>query len=133
MNIHIWKSLGAVVAGLLAIVTLSIATDAVLYATGIMPKPDQPPVDSLLLLATVYRTAYSILGGYLTARLAPTKSMQHALALGAVGVVLGTLGVVVTWGTPAALGHEWYPIALVVLAVPQCWLGGWLRVKQLRA
>ena len=131
MNTTIWKSVWAVAAGVLTIVILSIATDAVLYATGVMPKPDQPSVDSLLLLATAYRTLYSILGAYLTARLAPRKPLQHALALGVVGVVLGTLGAVITWGTPVAVGHEWYPIALAVLALPQCWLGGWLRVKQL--
>jgi hypothetical protein len=35
------------------------------------------------LLALVYRTVYGILGGYVTARLAPRAPMRHALILGA--------------------------------------------------
>jgi hypothetical protein len=27
------------------------------------------------------------------------------------------------------LGPHWYPIALVILAIPQCWLGGKLFEK----
>jgi len=42
--------------------------------------------------------------------------------LGYVGVVLGLVGVVATWNL--ALGPKWYPIALVVLAIPQSWAGG---------
>ena len=37
-------------------------------------------------------------------------------------VVLGMVGLVATWN--AGLGPRWYPIALVVLAIPQCWAGG---------
>jgi linoleoyl-CoA desaturase len=56
------------------------------------------------------------------ARLAPDQPMKHAMALGYVGTVLGLVGLAVTWGK--GLGPNWYPIALVVLAVPQCWAGG---------
>jgi hypothetical protein len=132
MNKKILKSVGAVVAGLLAIVVLSTATDGILWAAGIMPKPDQPQVDALLLLAAVYRTLYSIAGAYLTARLAPDKPVQHALVLGAIGIVLGLVGLVATWNWAPSVGHRWYPIALVLLALPQCWLGGKLRLLQLR-
>ncbi|HEV2112078.1 MAG TPA: hypothetical protein VGT99_12045 [Gammaproteobacteria bacterium] len=130
MNKGIWRSVWAVVAGVLVIVILSVATDAVLMAVGIMPRPGQALSDPPLALATFYRTVYSIAGAYLTAGLAPGAPMKHALALGALGVVLGLVGLIVTWNTPLSIGHEWYPIALVVLALPQCWLGGWLRVKR---
>jgi len=33
----------------------------------------------------------------------------------------------------AEFGPRWYPVALVVLAMPQSWLGGQLRVMQLVA
>jgi hypothetical protein len=39
-----------------------------------------------------------------------------------VGTILGCVGVVATWN--AGLGPRWYAIALAVLAIPQCWLGG---------
>ena len=47
--------------------------------------------------------------------------MKHAMILGYMGVVLGLVGVVATWNK--GLGPRWYPIALVVLAIPQCWAG----------
>jgi len=35
---------------------------------------------------------------------------------------LALVGVIVTWNMD--LGPRWYPIALVVLSMPQSWLGG---------
>jgi hypothetical protein len=55
--------------------------------------------------------------------------MKHAMILGYVGVILGLIGLAVTWN--AGLGPRWYPIALVVLAIPQCWAGGKLYEMQL--
>ena len=118
------RSIVAVLAGVLAIVILSVGTDAVLHATSVLPPPGQRMFDSLFLLATAYRTAYGVAGGYITARLAPNRPMQHALVLGAVGIVLGTAGAMATWNRMPSLGPHWYPVALIVLAVPQCWLGG---------
>jgi hypothetical protein len=68
-----------------------------------------------------------IAGSYLTARLAPDRPLQHALALGVVGVLLGTAGTVAMWN----LGPAWYPLVLIALTMPCAWLGGRLRVRQL--
>jgi hypothetical protein len=48
---------------------------------------------------------------------------------GLIGVAISTLGAVVTWNK--ALGPRWYPLALIVTAMPTAWLGGKLRVMQL--
>ena len=53
------------------------------------------------------------------------QPMKHALVLGVVGTFLGLLGLVMTWDL--GLGPHWYPIALVMLAIPQCWAGGWIH------
>jgi hypothetical protein len=58
--------------------------------------------------------------------------MGHALVLGALGLAIGIFGAAVTWNMGPAFGPHWYPVALVALAMPQCWLGGKLRVMQLR-
>ncbi len=116
------KSVWAVVAGVLVIVVVSTLVDIVLHVAGVFPPMDQPMDDAQCLLATSYRIVISIAGAWLTARLAPHKPMKHALILGCVGMVLGLAGVVVTWNL--GLGPRWYPIALVVLAIPQCWAGG---------
>ena len=116
------KSIWAVVAGVLFIIIVTTLVDIALHALGVFPPMDQPLDDKLSLLATSYRIVISIGGAWLTARLAPANPMKHALILGLVGTVLGLVGVVATWNR--GLGPRWYPIALAVLAIPQCWVGG---------
>ena len=116
-----WKSVWAVVAGGVAAVVLTTLVDVVLHVAGVYPPLKQPINDRLALLATAYRVVISIGGAWLTARLAPANPMKHALILGYVGIVFALIGVVATWNL--GLGPHWYPIALVVLALPQCWVG----------
>src|SRR3981189_2504649 len=97
MNKHIWKSIGPVLAGILVGAALSIVTDMVLHAARVFPPWDQPASNALLLLATAYRTVYSVAGSYITARLAPGRPMLHALVLGALGLVVCIVGAVATW------------------------------------
>jgi lysozyme family protein len=101
-----------------------------LHAAKVYPPMDQPLDDKLAVLATAYRFAISVAGAWLTAKLAPQNPMKHALILGGIGTVLGLAGVIATWN--AGLGPRWYAIALMVLAVPQCWLGGKLYEMQAR-
>ena len=124
-----WKSIRAVVAGVLFTIVVTTMVDLLLYAAGVFPAAGQPLDDARALLATFYRIAISVGGAWLTARLAPSRPMRHAMILGIVGTVLGLIGVVVTWNL--GLGPRWYPVALAVLAVPQCWAGG--RMFELRA
>ena len=116
------RSIWAVVAGVLFIIVVTTLVDIVLHSIGVFPPMDQPINDALAVLATFYRIVISVVGAWLTARLAPDKPMKHALILGVVGVVLGLVGVAATWNL--SLGPRWYPISLVVLAIPQCWVGG---------
>ena len=116
-----WKSTGAIAAGVIVIVVVTTLVDFALHAVHVFPPMDQPIDNALAALATSYRFVISVAGAWLTARLAPDRPMWHALMLGCVGVVLGLVGVVATWNL--GLGPRWYPIALVVLAIPQCWLG----------
>jgi hypothetical protein len=116
------KSIWAIAAGVIFIVVVSTLADAVLHVVGVYPAWDQPIDDKLSLLATSYRFAISVAGAWLTARLAPFQPMKHVLILGVVGTIMGTIGVLATWNM--GMGPRWYPIALAVLALPQCWLGG---------
>ena len=108
------RSTGAVLFGFIAVVVLSLATDQMLhmpmYATG------------LNLLALSYRIVYAVAGSYIAARLAPRNPMRHAMALGVVGFVLSTAAAIAT--IPMDLGPSWFPIALVLTALPCAWLGG---------
>ena len=124
------KSIGAVLTGVLAVVVVTTLVDILLHVTGVFPPLNQPIGDALALLATSYRIAIGIGAGWLTARLAPNHPMRHAMILGAIGVVLGLVGVVATWNL--GLGPRWYPLSLVVLALPQSWAGAKLFERQRR-
>ena len=123
------KSIGSVVAGLLIIVVLSTAVDLVMHATGVFPPWGQPMSNALFALATMYRIVVSIGGCYLTARLAPNRPMQHALVLGAIGVVISIIGAAMTIGRGPEFGPMWYPLVLVAAAMPCAWVGGRLRTS----
>src|SRR5713101_3023452 len=127
---RVLRRIGAVLAGLLAIFVLSTATDVALHATGVYPPWSERMSDALFLLALAYRIVYGVAGCYIAARLAPDRPMQHALALGAVGLAVSIVGAVVTWNRGPAFGPHWYPLALIVLAMPSAWAGGKLRELQ---
>ena len=103
--------IGAVLAGLLAVIALSVGTDAILHATGVFPPLGQQMSDKLFLIATAYRTVYGILGGYIIARLAPDYPMGLALFMGFMGFVVCIAGAVATWNRGPEFGPHWYPIA----------------------
>jgi len=129
--LRIGRSIAAVVIGIVATIAITIVTDIVLHAIKLFPPLDQRVPDALLALATAYRTIYGIAGSYLTARLAPSRPVLHAMVGGALGFVVGIVGAVATWNGGPAYETHWYPIALIVLALPQSWLGGWLRERQI--
>jgi hypothetical protein len=121
------RRVGAVLAGLFAIFAVTTATDAVMHLTGVFPPVDAPPMsDALFLLALAYRVAYGIAGGWLTARLAPSRPVQHALALGAIGLALSVAGAVAMWDA----GPGWYPLAVAASALPCSYLGGRLARRE---
>ena len=125
------RSILAVVVGIVAGVAVTLATDVLLRAMHILPSLDQRVPDVLLLVATTYRTVYSVAASYLTARLAPYKPMNHALVGGVIGLLVNLAGTIATWNSGPQYQSHWYPVALTVLALPCAWVGGVLREKQL--
>jgi hypothetical protein len=120
------RSILAVLAGLVTIFATHMGTDQVMHALEIFPPPGEPMYDPALnAIALAYRCVFSVLGCYITARLAPRAPMAHALALGAIGTVLSTIAVFAT--ADMNLGPRWYPIALAISALPSAWLGGKLH------
>jgi hypothetical protein len=129
---HVGRSILALLAGIVLGIVLSTGTDFALHAMGLAPAPNLPErwSNNMLLLATAYRSIYGIIGAYVIARLAPNRPMGHALLAGALGLVVSILGVAATWSS--TVGQHWYPIALAMTALPTAWIGGKLRLLQLR-
>lgn len=121
------RSIIAVVSGIAFIVVASTLVDILLHAVHIYRPWGEPLSQAEAVLATSYRVVISILGAALTAWLAPRAPLRHALYLGVVGTLLGLVALAATWGN--GLAPAWYPIALVLLAFPQCWAGGHLFLK----
>ncbi len=125
---NVGRSVWSIVAGFLAVVVLSIGTDAILHATGIFPALGKQMSNGLFILATVYRTVFGLAGSYFTARLAPGRPMKHAMIGAAIGFVLATAGAVAAWNKD--LGPHWYPVALVLTVFPTAWIGARVYLTQ---
>ena len=118
------RSVLAVFAGFVAVVMLSLGTDQILHVLQVYPPWGEPMYDTgLNALALTYRTIYTLLGGFITARLAPRAPMRHVMILALIGLAAGTAGAIVAI-TQADLGPSWYPIALAATAFPVTWIGG---------
>lgn len=123
---NILKSIGAVVAGFLTVAVLSVGTDTVLEKAGILPVQSMGLfITWMLVMAFAYRAVYTVLGGYVTAWLAPSAPMKHVWVLAALGQLGGIAGVFAGWN----LSQHWYPIAIALTAIPLVWLGGWLKTR----
>ncbi|EPG76498.1 hypothetical protein LEP1GSC058_1352 [Leptospira fainei serovar Hurstbridge str. BUT 6] len=120
----ILQSIWSVLLGFVAVFVLSLGTDQILHILDVYPPWGEPMYDpSLNALALSYRIVYTILGGYITAKFAPENPMRHVIILGGIGIFFSSLGAIVTV-TQHDLGPAWYPISLVITALPCTWLGG---------
>jgi surface polysaccharide O-acyltransferase-like enzyme len=123
------RSAAALFLGFIVVFILSLGTDQLLHMLEVYPPWGQPMNDTGdNLLALAYRIVYAVIGSYIAARLAPHSPMRHALALGIIGLVLSIIGAVAAINMN--LGPSWYPIALVLTALPCAWLGGVLHRKR---
>ena len=98
---------------------------------GVAPAQNERWPDQLLLVAAVYRSIYGVIAGYVIAWLAPNRPIGHALLAGALGMLASALGAIGAWSSTT--GQHWYPIVLVLTALPTAWIGAKLRLMQFRA
>jgi hypothetical protein len=124
--LSVLRSILAVLAGVVFVVAASIGTDLALEHSILPAMSTAQASPALLALALAYRTLYGVIGGWIAAKLAPNRPMTHAIVLGAIGTAAALAGVIAEWKA----GNQWYPIALVVLALPQSWLGAKLAARR---
>lgn len=123
-------SLGAVLAGILASIVLVGAIEALLRATGIYPPMFQPMADHQWAIALALRVAFAVVGGLLTARLAPAHPMVHAMILGCIATILSGSFVLINWSKGPEFGPHWFSIAVIISNAPLAVLGGSLVTKR---
>ena len=115
----------AVAVGFTVTAIASIAADAAMEAAGVFPRTPQVMPDPLFAVAAAYRAIFTVVGGYVTARLAPDRPMRHAWLLAGIGLAAGLASLIAYYGDGRAeLGPAWYAISIPVEAIPCVWLGG---------
>jgi hypothetical protein len=118
------RSVAAVMVGFISVAVFSLGTDQVLHVLNVYPPWGEPMYEpGLNLLALSYRILYTIVGGYITASLAPYSPMRHVLVVGVLGSIVGTAGAIAAINM-ADFGPNWYPIAVALTGFPCVWLGG---------
>lgn len=126
MNKNSWKSIWSVVAGFLVVAVLSTLMDSVMEAVHIFPRIGSGVLSTpLLIFALSYRMIFTVLGGYVTATLAPKNPMKHVIILGIIGTIAGIGGIFAGWN----LSAHWYPIAIAVTGFPCVYVGGKLKTN----
>lgn len=124
----------SVVVGLVAVLLLVGVTDAML--AEIFPAQFRNadgthafPGASLVAFIMVYSFVYAVVGGYLTAMIAPKSPLAHAVALGALLVIISVIFAIMN-----PYQHPWwYLLACTVLIALGCIVGGSLKTQRARA
>ena len=122
MNKNFFKSIGAVLAGFVAVALLSVATDFIFETFEIFLGTVHPELYTswMLGVALLYRSIFTVIGGYITAKLAPQNPMRHVYILVVLGLIGGIAGAVGGWH----LGNHWYPVLLAITGPMFVWIGG---------
>jgi nitrate/nitrite transporter NarK len=122
MKKKLLKSIGVILLGFVITGLLSVITDFLLEATGILPDPKKGLFEtSAIIVVLFYRGIYTIFAGYVVAKFAPYKPITHALILG----VIGTLITVAATNNPSLSGKAplWFGYTLAITIIPCMWLG----------
>lgn len=121
------KSIGAVLAWFILIFALTPVTDILVQKAGFMTLE---PVDAnprrVFVVVILYRCIYYAAWGYLTARLAPSKPMGHALIVWVIVFILTGIWTIMYWGVWPAR----YPVLVTLTSIPAVYLGAKCKVTK---
>lgn len=119
----------AVLLGLIACATLSIASDALCRAAGVLDGGGQGTDEWRYVIPLGYRMIYGIAAAALVALIAPDPRWRYVGIMGAIGFLLCLAGVLATIGKGPEFGPLWYPLALAASVPPTTILGGWIALR----
>lgn len=124
------RSILAIVAGFVLTGALNMGTNTLLsrVAPDLVPPPGTPNTNTAaLLLVCAYVALFGILGCYVTARLAPSRPLLHALVMGGIALAMSIPVTISVWNdTPA-----WFNVYNLLAVMPYAYLGGRIREREL--
>ena len=122
------RSVLAVVGGFLLIGALAFGTGKVVQAAwpAQHDAAGTPTTTPMMILQLLYVGVYATLGCWLAARLAPSRPMLHALALGVLGLALNIPSAIVLRDSAPA----WYLAAGILTTMLWAWIGGRIAESQ---
>lgn len=121
------RSIIAVVAGFVLTFALNMAANFGLaqVSPAFAARPLTDP--AWLIGISAYVAVFGIAGCYLTARLAPSRPMLHALILGGIALAMSIPITIGAWNdTPA-----WFNVYNLLAVMPYAWIGGAIREREL--
>lgn len=122
------RSVVAILLGLATIMIPAAVIDTALQAIEVLPRTGARRfADWQSALALSYHVLLVVAGCFVTARRAPKRPILHAMILGTIGLIMSLLGLQAI--IQGDLAPAWYGWALVLLALPLAWLGGWLASR----
>ena len=121
------RSALAVISGFLVTAAVAFAADDLVlrFAPNARDSVGRITEARILILMLVYTALAAIGGSYVTARLAPSRPLRHAMILGAIALALSIVATVMFWDA----GPAWYHAIAVGLVLPCAWLGGMLYLR----
>ena len=126
------QSIGAVLAGYLSSAILTAITIAALSV--LFPESYEPENSGWVIFNVIYGCVFAVLGGYLAARLAPSRPLMHATILGVLMAIFAVItGYSISVAPPSpeyANQPAWYYPALAITVLPSILLGAWLYVRR---
>ena len=129
------RSIICVVAGFVVVMAVVIggtaaATELIVEGglEGAQNRPASELPPTYFAANLIVSAMAALLGGWVTARMAPDREMIHVLALAFLIILMSVPGIV-GYGPSAAAQPDWFVYAMPVLGVGGAILGGWLRSR----
>ena len=116
--------MGVMMAGVAAATELIVPGGLFHAATG--PREALPA--TYYAANVVVAAMGALLGGWVTARMAPAREMVHVLALTVLLILMSVPGIL-GYGPSHDVQPDWYKWSLPVFTVGAAILGGWLRSR----
>ncbi len=114
------KIILAVLAGIAFNFITSTGVDFLLHAVGYFPPYGQPMFETdKVLLAFAYRSVFTILSAYVTARIANENAKKAVWIIGTIGSLLWLAGAITLWDYAPA----YYNIAGIFTGIPLALIG----------